>query len=179
MRRVIPVILSLALFGVAAQRPPSSGGNPRQVDKWRQPPRERSKIDDSEIIILKLQAENVIHGWLATSRPELLVRYKEGDFDVYIFTDMPANPELGTDDCTVRIRLDKQEAYTEHWSEATNHRSLFSPDPLDLVRRMAAAKVMVFEFTPFNASPQIITFDVHGLARHMDENFDDWRPKDK
>jgi hypothetical protein len=174
---VVPALLAMALWGVPTQRPPSSSGRPRQVDKWREPPREHSKIDDSEIIILRLQAENVIHGWLVTSRPELLVRYKEGEFDVYISTDMPANPEVGKDDFTVRVRLDKQEALTEDWSESTDHRSLFSPHPLRLIRMMAAAKVMVFEFTPFNASPQIITFDVRGLAMHMDENFDDWRPK--
>jgi hypothetical protein len=178
VRRLIPVILSMALLGVAAQRSPSSSANSEQIDKWSLPPRERSKMDDSEIIILKLQAENVIHGWLVTNRPVLLIRYKEDDFDVYIVTGMPANPELGTDTFTVRIRLDKQAAYTQHWQQSTDHRSLFCPAPLELVRRMAAARVMVFEFTAFNASPQIITFDVRGLARHMDDNFDDWRAKE-
>jgi hypothetical protein len=166
-------------FVGVAQPSPSSSRKQTQTDKWREPPRERSKIDDSEVIVLKLQAENVIHGWLATQRPELVVRYKEGDFDVYIVTGMPANPELGTDDFTVRIRLDKQKAYTEQWSESTDRRSLFSPDPVDLVSRMADSKFMIFEFTPFNASPQVIPFEVRGLAGHMDANFDDWRSKDK
>ena len=59
--------------------------------------------------------------------------------------------------------------------ESTDHEALFSPNALTLVNQMAAAQTMTFEFTPFSASPQVVTFDVWGLGRRMDANFEDWR----
>lgn len=143
-------------------------------DEWTELPRERSKIDDSETIALSLPAENSIQGELGESRPTLLVRYKEGKFQAYVVTGMPANPELG-DTFTVRVRFDHRPVLTQSWTESTDQEALFSPSPVSLVNKMAAAQTMTFEFTPFDAAPQAISFDVRGLGRHMDADFDDWR----
>jgi len=146
-------------------------------DGWVDLPRERSKIDDTEIIAIRLRGQNVIQGWLARARPELYIRWKEGEFEAYIWEGMPAEPELGVETFTVRVRFDSQPATVQQWEESNDHESLFSPAAIDFINKLASAKKLTFEFTPFQAPPQVIDFDVRGLSRHMDDNFDDWRDK--
>ncbi len=127
-----------------------------------------SLMDDSPIIILRLRAENVAVGWLAAHRPSLIVRCKEGETDVYVVTGMSSNPELGAfEEVTVRLRFDAMVPSEEVWSETTSNDALMSRDPVNLAIRLARSRRFRVEFTPFNANPQVVTFDVRGLARHL------------
>lgn len=76
---------------------------------------------------------------------------------------MPATVESAFGGHTVRIRIDEQKAVSEKWSDSTDNKGLFAPRPMEILKKMAKAKTMLFEFTPFNASPVTVTFDVHGL----------------
>lgn len=71
---------------------------------------------------------------------------------------------------TVRIRLDQGDAVTEHWGESTSHDALFSGgDTIAFTKQIAAAKTLIFEFTPFDANPAIVRFDVRNLGEHLPE----------
>ena len=126
-----------------------------------------SQMDDSKTVVLRLDAENTISGWLKKNKANLLIRCKENKTEVYIHTGMAANPEHGTDAHTVRIRLDKLRAFTERWSESTNNEALFAKTPISLAKKLAHARTMLFEFTPFNANPATSRFDVRGLDQHL------------
>ena len=137
--------------------PPTSPG------KWRRS-QDQSKMDDSRTVLYMLDAENSATGWLRAQRPTLIARCKEHSLEAYISTGMSARPELGMHDAaTVRIRLDGDVAKEEVWGESTSNSSLFSPDPYGFLRRVAFARQLLFQFTPFNATPQTIEFDVAGL----------------
>jgi hypothetical protein len=58
-------------------------------------------------------------------------------------------------------------AFEEQWGESTNSEALFAPNPIQVAKLLAKARTMRFRFTPFNASPVIIAFDVRGFDKHI------------
>ena len=147
--------------GLAAQT--SAGG------KWRGGESERSAFDDSPTIIFTLQAEAEFQGWLERHRAALLVRCRENRTEVFINTGTAASVESGNlDRHAVRIRFDQNEAFTQRWSESSNNEALFASSHIPLARQIAQADRMLFQFTPFNANPAVIEFDVRGFDRHIE-----------
>ena len=61
----------------------------------------------------------------------------------------------------MRVRFDDAGAERQRWSQSTDNEALFAPNAVQMARNIAKAKTLRFEFTPFNASPVIATFDVH------------------
>jgi type VI secretion system protein VasI len=79
---------------------------------------------------------------------------------------LPKDPEKDREDERLRavtIRLSDREPYTYDWRVSTTHDALFAPDAIRISKRMAKADTMRFRFTPYEYSPQVATFDVHGL----------------
>lgn len=120
-------------------------------------------MDDSQTAVFMLDANNVIRGWMKSSRPTLLARCKEGDLDLYVDWGLAVNVESG-DTRTVRVRFDDDAATSEQWDESTDNEALFSPKPAEAMTRLLTARSLRVEFTPFNANPQIAVFDVSGFA---------------
>lgn len=126
----------------------------------------KSPMDDSPIISLQLFAENEIPTPIEYKRPTLIVRCRERATSVYVMTETPAEVNWGNLDggATVRLRLDAGKAFTESWGESTDQKALFAPTPVALARRIAGADTLRFEFTPYGAPRQTVTFAVAGLA---------------
>ena len=126
----------------------------------------RSPMDDSPLISLQLSAENEIPTPIEYKRPTLVVRCREHATSVYVMTETPAQVDWGNLDggATVRLRLDGGKVFTESWGESTDQKALFAPTPIALARRIAKADTLRFEFTPFGAPRQTVTFAVAGLA---------------
>jgi hypothetical protein len=83
-------------------------------------------------------------------------------------TGMPASVEKGDlEGHTVRVRFDDAGAERQRWSQSTDNEALFAPNAVQMARNIAKAKTVRFEFTPFNASPVIATFDVSGFDQHI------------
>jgi hypothetical protein len=157
-------------FGTTAALPP--GG------KWTQA-QNRSAMDDSKGVTFDLEAENEIAGWLKRKTPSLIVRCKEKATNVYMVTDMPASVESGDlDGHTIRVRFDDAPAQRQKWSESTDKNALFAPNAVQMTRNIAKAKTLRLEFTPFNASPVIATFDVSGFEQHIGKvaSICGWKP---
>ena len=83
-------------------------------------------------------------------------------------TDSASSVERVADRHTVQIRLDDQDPFEEQWLDSADHRELFAPDGAGLARQMTRAETMRFGFTPFNASPVVVDFDVRGFARPLE-----------
>lgn len=166
---------------VEIQGKPSLGGDhtvatspaksPKRVDpvsvaqsgKWRLIKSE-SQFDDSRTVVLTLVAENSIKGWLATSMPQLILRCQEHRTEAYVVTGMPATVEYGESDRhTVRLRYGDDAATSVMMSQSTDNKSLFFPDPTNSILRMWNVQTLLVGFTPFNANPVSIRFDVSGL----------------
>jgi Type VI secretion system VasI, EvfG, VC_A0118 len=82
----------------------------------------------------------------------------------------------------VTLRLDDRQARYESWGESTDHKALFADElaysgdvvypagaPVNLAKQLARAKTLIFQFTPFDGSPQTMRFDLRGLDRHIDK----------
>ena len=135
--------------------------------KWTQS-RDTSAMDDSKGVTFFLEGENEIVGWLARKTPGLVVRCKEKKTDLYMVTGMAARVESGDlEGHTVRVRLDDAPAQRQTWNQSTDNEALFAPNAVTLARALAKAKMLRLEFTPFNASPVIATFDVSGFDQHI------------
>jgi type VI secretion system protein VasI len=124
-----------------------------------------SSFDDSQTVVVYLEAEREISGWLDTYTPVLVLRCKEREIDAYVDVGMQIEVEYGmTDSATTRIRFDKDRAETMVMNESTDGEALFFRNPAAIIDTMTRHNEMVFGFTPFNASPVETTFDLRGLG---------------
>lgn len=166
--RVLALLTTIAVLPCGAQttrRPPVAQARP-VADGWtvRQ---SQSEMTDQPTVVLSTVATNTVEGWLARSRPTLVVRCKEGAFDVYLRTGMPSSVEREVGEHTVRYRVGDREAVTESdWSASTDDGALFSPEPHALFERLTTAASLLVEWTPFHALPVRARFDVAGLGAH-------------
>lgn len=127
-----------------------------------------SEMDDSPRVVYSLKAENRIEGWLTKTSPTLIARCQENKTELYVQTGMAANPELGLfNKHTVEVRIDERKPVRQTWSASTDDTALFAPRAIALMRQLAAARRLRVRFTPFNASPQTIEFDVRGFDNRV------------
>ena len=83
---------------------------------------------------------------------------------MYVATGMPATVEAGElNRHTVRLRYGDDAAFSVLTSESTDNKALFFPDPINNITRMWNVQMLLVGFTPFNANPVSIRFDVSGL----------------
>jgi type VI secretion system protein VasI len=146
---------------------PAAPKSPPRSGKWTVS-QDTSAMDDSKGVTFSLEGENPIVAWLKIQTPTLIVRCKEKRTDVYMVTGTAASVESGdVEGHTVRVRFDGAAAQRQRWSQSTNNEALFAPNAVQMARSIAKAKIVRFEFTPFNASPAIATFDVSGFDQHI------------
>ena len=112
----------------------------------------------------ELQAENTVPIWMRSVRPMLVVRCVSGSVEAFVFTASAARIEPQTNDHTVRFSFDGGADVTEPWADSEEHDALFAPDGASFARRVVAARVLRFGFTPHNAAPVTAEFQVAGLA---------------
>jgi hypothetical protein len=156
------------------------------LDKWRVS-ESKSQMDDSKTVALSLDADNNIRGPLSDKRPTLIIRCQAKKIKVYVATGMAASVEGGYDggpshEHKVGLRFDGNAARYEFWNESTADDALFADSeaygmrtkieypagPLVLLaKELTKTKTLAFQFTPFDGSPQIATFDLHGLDSHI------------
>lgn len=137
--------------------PPPVGG------KW-DVSTDTSSFDDSSTVVLSLDAERPIEGFLESYRPTLILRCQERQIEAYVVTGMAADVEAGNfDGATVRIRLDDAAAETLNTGRSTDDKALFFENAPQLINRLAQADRLLFSFTPYNASPAETSFDLRGL----------------
>jgi len=133
------------------------------VSKW-DISKDMSRIDDSTTIVLSLDAESAISGWPGkTNRPSLILRCKQKQTEAYIVTGMPPQVEYGSDGATVTTRLDKDRAIKLRMSKSTDGEALFFGQSVGFIKSMLRKSTLLFDFTPFNSSPVMTTFDLRGI----------------
>ena len=140
---------------------PTNGAN--AAGKWRVI-EDKSAFDDTKTVTLVLDANERINGPVKSFLPRLIVRCRERDTAVFVGTGMPASVEYGTETHGVRLRIDDGKTTTDAWSESTSNDSLFAPQGMVLLRQLVSGKHLAFEFTPFDAPPQVAQFDIDGLG---------------
>lgn len=141
------------------QQPPAQDG------PWRVSESE-SPIDDSKTVTLSLDSTDEAHGWPDKKvRPTLIIRHKEGRLEMYVVTGLATHPEGGQmGRATATVRFDKAKALDVTMSTATSNDSLFFGRK-NWIRSVLRHQKMVFRFTPYNSSPQTVSFNLTGVDK--------------
>ncbi len=118
----------------------------------------KSKIDDSACYTLICEGNELL-GW-RKEKPELVIRYMEGKSSFYIVFPM----YLGSNEATVTIRFDSDEAITETWNISTDGHAVFAPwSARDVINSLLSSQKLIVRLTPYGESPITCTFHVTGL----------------
>ena len=120
----------------------------------------KSKIDDSETVVLDLTSPDAITVHLDATFPRLILRCAQGEASVFINWDA----YLGLNETSVLTRLDKEPAQTSTWSLSTDNKSTFAPgNGADFIKDLLSHKVLVAQVTPYDESPVTVSFPLEGL----------------
>jgi len=129
---------------------------------------EVSAIDDTTNVFLSLDAKTAFRGWLDEEVGTLMIRCKENRTQAYIITGMTAQSGYRRhDESQVTVRYDRNDAVRIWMSESTDNKALFFPNPISEIKRMVKHESMLFQFSPFNASPTMTTFEIAGLSEAL------------
>jgi hypothetical protein len=169
------------LAGTARDRPSADVPIPKPVTipTW-QISEEKSPMDDTAAVTLSLEAKQGIRAWPGELHtPTLIIRCREKRTSVYVVNGASPNIEHGVDGATVRLRLDSMPAFSQEWAKSTDGEALFAPNPIALAKGLAHTSTLLYEFTPFNSSPQQTTFELKGIANHLSKvsGACDWKPQ--
>lgn len=171
-------LVGLALLFGSADAPPDSAGAdvqaagvvpaaspalPRAPGRWSNGSDSRWKSARARDLVLELPADNRVAVWMKHVRPMLVVRCMNRSPEVFVFTETAAKIETQDENHTVHISFDGQPAAAERWPDSVEHDALFAPDGEAFLRKLVAAKTLSFGFSPHNAMPVEVRFNVSGL----------------
>ena len=132
---------------------------------------DKSPIDDSESVIMALNAESPIHAWVDdVSTPTLMIRFKEGELDTYFSLGVTPDTEAG-DTRTLTLRFDSLPAKDFKGNISTNNKAVFLRDSIELLREISSAQKLTLRFTPFNSNPVTTTFNLNGFNQSASKLF--------
>lgn len=72
--------------------------------------------------------------------------------------------EYGIDESTITLRIDKAPAFKLRAGKSTDGEALFLPAAVTQLKKLMGGSTLLFEFVPFNSSPQMTTFQIAGLG---------------
>lgn len=137
------------------QAPPAQKWVGRRQAQWAS--------DGSKMIEFDLQANRDVPVWMASARPQLVVRCVSRTTEVYLSLGSPASVEQQAGSHTVRVQIDDDPEVQQQWTDSESGHELFAPDGRELTRRLANSQRLTLGFTPFNAKPVLAEFSVHGF----------------
>ena len=130
--------------------------------KWIGSKQTRWARDGSKTIAFELEAEKDVAVWMKRVRPLLAIRCLYHTTEVMVLPDSAASIEPN-DRHTVRVGFDGGADVQQSWFGSDDHQALFAPDGAGFANQIATARTMRFGFTPYNAKPVVVEFDVRGF----------------
>jgi hypothetical protein len=131
--------------------------------KWSRTRQSQWATDGSRTIGFEVEAERDVTVYMDRVRPVLAVRCISRQTQVFVVLRSSPSIEDSDNTHTVRIGLDDQPDVEQRWLDSSNMQALFAPDGKAFAARMGTARRLRFGFTPFNAPPTAVEFDVHGF----------------
>jgi hypothetical protein len=139
------------------------------LPKWTDTHRDRWVSNHPRSLAFELPAEQRVAVWMDRVRPLLVVRCLAQTMDVFVVTETAAAIEPQDEDHTVHVAFDDGPVETVRWPDSLDHDALFAPDGAAFARRLATARTLRFGFTPHNAAPVNVDFDLAGAERVVAE----------
>lgn len=109
----------------------------------------------------ELESRELVPVWTTNVRPTLVVRCLAKKTDVFVYIETAARIE-SDENHTVGLAFDGDKQMVERWPDSEEHDALFAPDSGALATRLATAHHLAFTFTPHNAQPVTVNFDLTG-----------------
>lgn len=110
----------------------------------------------------ELESLEQVPVWTTKVRPMLVVRCLAKRTEVFVYTETAARIESEDENHTVRLAFDGDQESVERWPDSEEHDALFAPDSTMLTARIASGHHLKFTFTPHNAQPVTVNFDLQG-----------------
>lgn len=184
------ILFSTSATAERAARRSANRFSPHPADKWDVAV-SKDPLNDKPVVVAALPAEAPIHGWVGSTTPTLIVSCHtptdeasisslstalpvQPGLELYIVTDMAASVENTQGVHTIQVRFDERPADRWVTLESTDKTALFVA-PIYATRLVVTDKLllnshrMFVRFTPFNAPPATITFDLRGFGFHAHE----------
>jgi len=132
--------------------------------EWTGSTRPKWARDGSKMVMFEHLASHDVAVWMKRVRPVLAVRCLYGRTEVFVVPETAASIEAN-DRHTVHVRFDDGPDQQQSWEESVDSQELFAPDGEAMARLIAGSRSMRFAFTPYNASPVVVDFDVQGFDK--------------
>jgi hypothetical protein len=113
-------------------------------------------------VAFELESIERVPVWTTTVRPLLVVRCLSRKTELFVYTETAARIESDDENHTVGLAFDDGPQSVERWPDSEEHDALFAPDSATLATRIASAHHLKFTFTPHNAQPATVNFDLNG-----------------
>ena len=157
-RIVIVIIFSLFFSACDQAEEPQSEYQPRWQKIVDTNPLDGSK--DVQMLMgtvnrLPSQKDNVI----------LVLTCTQGATDAYVVW----RQYLGVYDPEVTWRIGSDPSVTETWVLSTDNEATFSPEPVELIKRMMTNDSFLIQTTPFGSAPVTMAFNTAGLKTEITE----------
>jgi hypothetical protein len=94
----------------------------------------------------------------------LVIRCKGKHADVYVDAKEVVSAESG-----VRVKFDQGKATRQGWERAASPDALFAPSAGEFLRSMKLAKLFYFEYTPYQRTERVVSFEVNSLPGSLYE----------
>jgi hypothetical protein len=115
-------------------------------------------------VAYELEADQQVRVWTTHVRPSLVVRCLNHKTEVFVYTETPSKIESTDGLHSVRLTFDDGGDSEERWPDSAEHDALFAPDGTALARRISSAHHLRFGFSPHNADPVQVDFDLGDAA---------------
>jgi len=113
-------------------------------------------------VAFELESIERVPVWTTTVRPLLVVRCLSRKTELFVYTETAARIESDDENHTVGLAFDDGPQSVERWPDSEEHDALFAPDSAALATRIASAHHLKFTFTPHNAQPATVNFELNG-----------------
>jgi hypothetical protein len=113
-------------------------------------------------VAFELESIERVPVWTTTVRPMLVVRCLSRKTELFVYTETAARIESDDENHTVGLAFDDGPQSVERWPDSEEHDALFAPDSAALATRIASAHHLKFSYTPHNAQPVTVNFDLNG-----------------
>lgn len=122
---------------------------------------EKSDIDDSTNVYVKIEADNIVLSGYRKSHPYLMIRCAENTTHAFVNWGL----YLGLDETHMLIRLDKERAITTTWDISTNREAVFvRGGDIRFIKNLMNHEKMLAQITPYGENAVKTTFNIKGLS---------------
>lgn len=145
---------------IVATKDLSAYGQKNKSNKQWEIITDKSKIDDSETVIIATKSIEPIEGRYGSKKePYFAIRCKENKTDVIVSFGM----FLDTESMIVTERIDSEEVNVEYWSISTNKESILNQHPIQFIKTLFGHDKLLLQVVPYNENQKIVEFNISGI----------------